>query len=467
MKFRLKITLCMLCLLSLLFGIGGSALISISFQNSLEREREAAHLTYQMLLNTLSVINRIEALRDADDISAVLSQLLSQRAASWSALRISTPARTFYESGSSEQLEDLNFDEIIPEYCFVSSRFAPDGRHYLQLSGAFVLGSETLYLDALQDVSSVYEMRSQQQDSYRKIYLWLIVACAMLTYSISWLLTRPLIKLVRASKEIARGNLSCRSAVRTSDEIGDLSTEFDRMAAQTEKSVEKLKDAMARQERFTRSFTHELKTPMASIIGYADLLRLQTLTPDEQAEAANYIFTAGKRLENLSVRLLDLFVMDKQEPQFRETSLKSLVEKVVVSVRALLVEKQIEIFAKCGSGNCYLEPDLIWSLLVNLIDNAAKALPQGGKIGIVTEITENGCRIRVIDNGCGIPKSAMEHITEPFYRADRFRADERKGAGLGLALCAKIVELHNGSMAFESNVGEGTRVTVELKGGRA
>lgn len=67
-----------------------------------------------------------------------------------------------------------------------------------------------------------------------------------------------------------------------------------------------MKDAMSRQERFTRNFTHELKTPMASIIGYADLLRLQSLTPDEQAEAANYIFSEGKRLENLSLRLLEL-----------------------------------------------------------------------------------------------------------------------------------------------------------------
>ena len=211
---------------------------------------------------------------------------------------------------------------------------------------------------------------------------------------------------------------------------------------------------------------HELKTPMASIIGYADLLRLQTLNPDEQAEAANYIFSAGKRLENLSLRLLDIFVMDKQDLKLRDTSIRILIGKVVSSKQAMLAEKQVNVSAECEIGTCLMEPDLIWSLLVNLIDNAQKALEQGGQIGIVSEMTAEGCRIRVADNGRGIPSEAMEHITEAFYRVDKLRSHKQNGVGLGLALCAKIVELHNGSITFDSKVGVGTCVTVELKEGR-
>ena len=341
-----------------------------------------------------------------------------------------------------------------------------DGQQYLQLSGAFTVENETFYLDALQNISSVYEMRIQQQQSFQKIYIAMVLACALLTYSIAWLLTRPLVKLSKAAKEIAKGNLSYRSRIKTSDEIGALSVDFDYMASQTEKSVSDLKDAMSRQERFTRNFTHELKTPMASIIGYADLLRLQSLTPDEQAEAANYIFSEGKRLENLSLRLLELFVMDKQELALRDTSIGTLIEKVVSSQQAILAKKQIEVSIRCESGTCLMEPDLIWSLLVNLIDNAQKALERGGKLGIVSEMTAEGCRIRVADNGRGIPPETLAHITEAFYRWDKVRSREENGTGLGLALCAKIVELHHGTITFDSAVGAGTCVTVELKEGR-
>ena len=465
MKFRLKITLCMLCLLSLLFGIGGSVLISISFHTSLEREKEAAHENYQMLLNTLQVVNTLDKWSNVDDISNALSQLLSQNTSSWSALRLSTKTEMIFNNGFSNKLKNINQQDITTKYCQISAISGEDGEQYLQLSGAFVMGDEMLYLEALRNVTSVYDMRIEQQKAYRMVYVFMVIICTLLTYSISWLLTRPLVRLSRASKEIARGNLSCRSNIKTSDEVGALSIEFDNMASQMEKSVKDLQNAMERQERFTRSFTHELKTPMASIIGYADLIRCQTLTIDEQAEAANYIFGAGKRLEKLSVHLLDIFVAEKQEIVFRKTTLSTLIEKVVDSQQKINSDKKIKISTDCQSGSCCLEPDLVWSLLTNLIDNAQKALDEGGKIEIFSEIINGGCQIRIVDNGRGIASESLEHITEAFYRADITRSRKEGGAGLGLTLCAKIVELHNGTMTFDSEPGKGTCVMIKLKGG--
>lgn len=464
MKFRIKIMLCMLCLLSLLFGIVGSALIAISFDTSLRRAKESAHESYQMLLNTLQVVNRIETWKDSNDISNVLSQLLTENASSWSALRISSQEKVVYEVGASADFSVSNQEGVKPEYCVVAGVSNLEGQQYLQLSGAFVVGEELLYIDALNDITSIYEMRAEQQDGYQKIYLFMVAACALLTYSISWLLTRPLAKLTRASKEIAAGDLTYRSKIRTNDEIGALSSEFDYMASQMEKSVEELKAAMERQERFTRSFTHELKTPMASIIGYSDLIRRGGLSPEEQADAANYIFTEGKRLENLSIKLLEIFVQDKQELILRETALAPLVERVAASHRARLAQQQITICVSGTEGTCYLEPDLIWSLLTNLLDNAQKALEQGGQIDVFSEVTAEGCRISVADDGGGISPKDIEHVTEPFYRVSAPHTVKQGSAGLGLALCAKIVELHHGTMVFQSEVGKGTCVTVELKG---
>lgn len=98
------------------------------------------------------------------------------------------------------------------------------------------------------------------------------------------------VQALQRSQEIAQGNFSYRSGIRSGDEIGRLSEDFDRMAGQVEQNILDLKESVERQERFVSSFTHELKTPMTAVLGYADLLRSQDLTEEERRDAANYIF---------------------------------------------------------------------------------------------------------------------------------------------------------------------------------
>ena len=136
-------------------------------------------------------------------------------------------------------------------------------------------------------------------------------------------------------------------------------------------------------------------------------------------------------------------------------------------LKTVYVRQNIQIQYRCAEGVCLLEPDLVKTLLVNLLDNARKALDAGGNIYVLQEMLPDGCRIRVLDNGRGIPPEALSHLTEAFYRVDKSRSRAQGGAGLGLSLCNEIVHLHGGTMQFESRVGNGTVVTVELKGGRA
>ena len=112
-----------------------------------------------------------------------------------------------------------------------------------------------------------------------------------------------------------------------------------------------------------------------------------------------------------------------------------------------------------------LEPDLFRSLLLNLLDNARKAVDENGEIHVEQEMLPDGCRIKVCDNGRGIPEQALSQLTQPFYRVDKARSRMSGGTGLGLALCQEIVSLHHGTLRFDSTVGQGTCVTVELKGG--
>lgn len=320
--------------------------------------------------------------------------------------------------------------------------------------------------DAVIDVTETYTVRQTQQRAYHTTFVILIAIGAAVSWVTSYLLTRPLGTLSRASRELARGNLGYRAPVRSRDEVGQLAADFNRMAGQLEQNVKRIQESMALQERFMADFSHEMKTPMTSIIGYADLLRSQVLTPDEQMDAANYIFSEGKRLEALGLKLLDMLSLDRSKLQLVPASPADLVAGLLEHLKRVYAQSGIALQYRTAEGMCFLEPDLFKTLLVNLMDNARKALDSGGNIYVWQEMLPDGCRVRVLDNGRGIPPEALAHLTEAFYRVDKSRSRAQGGAGLGLSLCNEIVQLHGGTMQFESRVGNGTVVTVELKGGR-
>lgn len=227
-----------------------------------------------------------------------------------------------------------------------------------------------------------------------------------------------------------------------------------------------MKEDMERKNQFVGNFTHELKTPMTSIIGYSDLIRSETLTREEEIKAANYIFSEAKRLERLSLKLLEIFVLNNEDITFIKMSPKSLIENIVGVLKNDYKNRRIKLSYSCEKGSCYMEPDLMRSLITNLIDNAGKAIEKEGEIKISCNMTENGCIIQVKDNGKGMPQYAINRITEAFYRVDKSRARKKGGAGLGLALCAKIVELHKGKINIDSKEGIGTIITIYIEGGR-
>ena len=253
--------------------------------------------------------------------------------------------------------------------------------------------------------------------------------------------------------------------IHSKDEIGLLAEDFNHMADELEDYIGQLKEAMVRQEEFMGSFAHELKTPMTAIIGYADLMRSQQLSESQRRDAANYIFSEGKRLENLSLKLLDLLVVKNDAMEFVMCRPDKLVKDVEQLMRPALKEKNITLQQKCETGSCLLEPALVMSLLINLVDNSRKAMDHGGGITVVESMTEDGCCFVIEDQGSGIPVDELEKITDAFYRVDKSRARSMGGVGLGLALCKEIVAAHNGSISFENVEPTGTRVTVFLKGG--
>ena len=267
----------------------------------------------------------------------------------------------------------------------------------------------------------------------------------------------PLAVLTDAGQQIAAGDYARRTALHTGDEIETLSASFDKMADAVQEKIADLEADVQKREDFVGAFTHELKTPMTSIIGYADILAAMQTDPDEQREAAAAIAHEGRRLESLSHKLLALL---------------GLAECPLTPAAVPLAALWPRLHAACPGVNLRTpaapaptvqgDADLLLDLLCNLVQNAAKASKPGAPVVVLCTADADTATLTVADRGCGIPPDQLARVTEPFYMVDKSRARRQGGSGLGLALCQRIAAAHDGTLKIESEPGKGTRVSVTL-----
>ena len=232
-----------------------------------------------------------------------------------------------------------------------------------------------------------------------------------------------------------------------------------------ERSMEDLQDAAVRREEFMASFAHELKTPLTAIIGYADMLRSKDMSPKTRFTAAGYIFSEGKRLEALSLKLMDIIVAGKQETELRRFEVGYFIRSIAAVTVPSLSAEGMTLDMRWEKGEIEIEPDLFKTLMINLVDNARKASRKNDVIELYGKAEDGGYALYVRDHGRGIKKEELSKITEPFYMIDKSRSRAQNGAGLGLALCQKIAEMHGTSLEYESALDKGTTVRILLKGG--
>jgi len=464
MKFRYKVTLCMISMIAFIFGIGGTFLLYSSFQSSINREKISAIKSFDMVIHTFSLLSQETTWTTASEISKDFGKIVEQNDL-FTAISLHKGKELIYKSSNfvsnMEEMDDkADYGNVA--YKIIRS----ENNRYIQLCSVIKAENVDLYIDALYDVTNVYEQRKELQRLYIVVFLFVVTCSAVLSYILSYFLTKPISRLKKIVSSITQGNYDLRSDIRTNDEIEELSVEFNRMTDTLVDKMEKLNDAVDRQNQFIANFTHELKTPMTSMIGYADLLRRQNLSQEEQTDAANYIYSESKRLERLSIKLLELIAADNKNQKLTVQNPAYLIDNVVKHCVSYFKESGIEIEKKCEAGNCMLEPDLFVSLVVNLLENARRAMENGGVIKIVLSMKKDGCDLLIQDTGCGIPEDKLVHITEAFYRIDKARSRSFGGVGLGLSLCDRIAKIHNGSLSIESEVGVGTVVKVQIRGGR-
>ena len=459
MSYRLKLAVTISLLIAVAFGIGGTLMITTSFQANLDKETQAALDSFESVQNTLYLLNSLGDQTDFDSLTGALEQMETQRMGGWTALTLTADGEILYRSGIA--IDGVSIP--MPEDNQCSYQLVADTQGYgIIILSIIHAGDQELRLTGRFDLSDVYALRETQQRQYLIVYVAVVLFGVLASAVLSFMLTRPLRRLTATVRKISGGDLSKRSKITSHDEFGQLSRDFDVMADKLQENISRLESEMQRQERFMGAFAHELKTPMTSIIGFADLLRQDSLDESTRMTAAEYIFSEGRRLERLSFKLLDLLLLQKDGINLKNVRLGSFVSEVERALSPVLEKKNIRLVCKAEQAKAALEPDLTNSLLYHLVDNAAKSMDHGGSITLRAEAIPGGCQFTVTDQGRGMEQAELSKITEAFYRVDIARSRSQGGAGLGLSLCRQIAQLHNGHIQFESEPGRGTTVTVTL-----
>jgi signal transduction histidine kinase len=278
---------------------------------------------------------------------------------------------------------------------------------------------------------------------------------------------RPLEELVSAAGRLAAGDRSTRVEVGGLAETATLGTAFNEMAEELEQEEVRRAELDRLKDEFVLTASHELRSPLTSVQGFAELLMLEreSLTP-RQAETVEVILDNCRHLVRLLNDLLDLARSDAGRLSIRPqpTEVAPLVEDVVRTMRAqteaggqVLIE-QIE----PGLPPINVEPDRIRQILVNLLTNAHEYSPKGASIGVAARAVGAEVEITVSDDGPGIPAEQLEHIFERFTRGDAGLTQRVGGTGLGLAISKSLADLHGGSISAESTVGQGSTFRLRL-----
>lgn len=289
-------------------------------------------------------------------------------------------------------------------------------------------------------------------------YVFSFIIATVLTLYISRYILSPVEQLSDASKKVAHGDFTVQIPLDSdSDELNVTISNFNSMVREL-RSIETLRDD------FIANVSHEFKTPLSAIEGYAMLLQEKNLGDKEREECAKKILQSTARLNDLTGNILLLSKLDNQNyPQENTTfSLDEQIRQAILMFESVWTKKQIDIDCDMPDVSFVGPQSLLNHVWINLIGNAVKFVKGDGSGRITVRLTpsEKNVVVTVADNGIGMDDKTIAHIFEKFYQGDTSRRSS--GNGLGLALCKKIVESLHGTIAAKGAPGEGSVFTVVL-----
>ena len=337
-----------------------------------------------------------------------------------------------------------------------------DSRVYLYITSPVTIQSSNYFFTTIKDITNIYDVKNDQLRFFSVLGPIVSVVVAFIMLILSKLLTSRINRLRKSTMKVANGEYNAIE-IKSKDEIGELTADFNTMTEAVKQKVEKLEDIASERKVFIDNMTHEMKTPLTSIIGFSDLLRSARLDDETVHDYAESIYKEGKYLKSISSKLMDLILL-RQKPEMTEIDVPRLVEEIDESVRPIASSRQVAFSAASVEAKLVCDRELIKSLLYNLIDNAVKASQPGTCVTLNAYFTQDGVmEFSVADQGSGIPKEELDKIFEPFYRVDKARSREVGGTGLGLSIVSDTVRRRGGTVSVAHRpAGQGTLFTVRL-----
>ena len=296
--------------------------------------------------------------------------------------------------------------------------------------------------------------------------IFALIFTFFLSYFVSYKLTKPLREMSAAVKQYSNGDFTARVTVGKKSLIFRDRTEIDELA----ESFNIMADALSAQETSRRSFvsnvSHELKTPMTSIGGFIDGILDGTISKEEEKKYLKIVSDEVKRLSRLVTGMLNMSKIEAGQLDIKPTQfdISDMLFRTLLSFEKAIEEKQIDIqgLEDINENKIFADKDMINQVVYNLVDNAVKFTPEGGIISVESKADAEKAILKIRNTGKGIPDDEIEKIFERFYKIDKSRSYDVKGAGMGLFIIKQLVELHGGTIVARSEEGKYAEFILEL-----
>lgn len=437
-----------------------------NFDMSIERELTQAvfeHDTYSAGISGNVILDKLrnnKIILTVDELSTLLIELSPQSNVAGMAIYSDENIIVSYSADILTEKTEFR-DEIKSDDKCSTLIFDYEYKTYIAVGSQMELEGQRFSLYTMKDISILYENYKEQVHFVQIIGIVSACVFAIVLLIMVLVLLAPLSAINRRIKQISRGNYALRLKTKGGMEFKELAENVNEMAIAVEENTSRLQNLADSRKHFIDSLGHEMKTPLTSIIGFADLLRLRRkVNENERLEYSIAIMEEAKRLQGLSGKLLELAAASNLTIDFENLDVKELFEEVctafsVVAGRNVNINFTVDnkIFIK-------VDKELFKSLLYNLIDNAVKASQDGQEVKLDCKVDSNEIVISISDNGIGMDEETVRKVTKPFYMADKSRSRKAGGVGLGLSLCMEIAKKHNAQIKIKSKLGQGTTVFI-------
>lgn len=310
----------------------------------------------------------------------------------------------------------------------------------------------------MSNISDIYKSRDIEIENFIQISLIVSVTIAIVLSLLVSLITRKIKTLNTAVKKIESGDYSIVIPDLGNDEIGEFAKSFNNMSASIQNNINEIETISENRRIFIGNLTHEIRTPLTSIIGYSSLIKDKKITDLNTINSyAGKIYDEGKYIESMRDKLMNILTLDSSKIVLKKTDISLYIKDLIDEFKEIFPDTKfiLEIEANI---NKKIDKTLFKSLIINLIKNSINASddPQ-------ITISLNNQYLSITDNGKGIPESELERIKEPFYTLNKDRNRKSNGMGLGLPLCLNIIDIHKWKMDIKSIVDKGTTITIYFR----